>query len=109
MRKKWRKFHSKYLERLKFKYVEWLDRSFPGKYCWADCVCWAISSSRLNPFKIDSSQGCNIESITHPCKLCYCGGWQNGRCWDLMTQEERDKITREREAYADKLIDDLPF
>jgi len=82
------------MTRLKIKFVSWFNDRYRGKYCWADCVAWAYSK-RLNPFKIDSSKGCEIESKEHSTNLCYCGGWKDGKCFALLPKEEQEKIRKE--------------
>lgn len=77
--------------RLKLKFIKWFHSKFPGKYCWADCVAWAYSKS-WNPFTVDRSEGCKKESTEHSTKSCYCGGWQKGKCFDLLSKEDQEKI-----------------
>jgi len=97
--------------RFKLKVAKLLHSSFPGKYCWADCVTWAYARKRWNPFKIDNARGCEQESKDHPHKLCYCGGWQDGQCWDKLPKKERDRIHKEAEEARLNNPDtaDLPF
>jgi hypothetical protein len=98
MKKHWYKFFKKRkIEKHKLKFVSWFDNLFKGKYCWTDCVSFAFSPERFNPFRIESSKGCEIESIKHQHKLCYCGGWQNGKCFAKLSKEEQNKIREEME------------
>lgn len=90
----------------KLKFIRWFHSLFPGKYCWTDCVAWAYSKTRWNPFKIDGSKGCEVESIEHQVKACYCGSWKDGKCWEKLPQIERDVIITEREC---ETIEHLPF
>jgi hypothetical protein len=76
------------MQKLKLKFVYWLNKKFPGRYCWADCVAWAFSKRR-NPFKISDSSGCKRESETHSSDSCYCGGWVKGKCFDLLSEKEQ--------------------
>jgi len=78
------------------KFINWFYKKFPGKYCWTDCVSWAYASERWNPFKIDRPTGCATESKEHPTKACYCGCWMNGKCWDLLSKEEQEKIKNKK-------------
>lgn len=109
MKRYWIKFHSKRLVGLKLKIATWLDKKYPGKYCWAACVAWAYNYDSLNPFKIDSSKACKIESITHPHKLCYCGGWENGKCFALLPKEEQKEIIEKLEKESKESPAELPF
>lgn len=104
----WSIFHSDHLRERKLKIAAWVDKKYPGKYCWADCVIWAYSPYKFNPFKIDKSDACKKESIEHSCKLCYCGGWNNGVCFALLPQEERDRLTAEYHAES-KLETEITF
>lgn len=106
----WCQFHEKKLEHKKLKFVRWFSALFPGKYCWADCVSWSFSRGRFNPFRIDGTKGCEIESKEHSTGHCYCGGWQDGQCWDKLSKAEQDKIKADRLAdYSDSTGDELPF
>lgn len=102
----WSRFHKNHLERKKIRFVSWFDSVFPGKYCWAECVSWAFNCYNLNPFTIERSKGCKQESIDHEHKMCYCGGWQGGKCWALLTDEQQNKIKKERSGVSHE---DLPF
>ncbi len=106
MQKFWRRFHAKYLERRKLNFIRWFHSKFPDKYCWADCVSWSYSPYKFNPFRIDSAKGCQIESTTHSTNSCYCGGWNNGKCFDKLTQAEKDEI---RKGITETPAIDLPF
>lgn len=77
--------------RFKLRFIGWFHSKFPAKYCWADCVSWAYSK-RWNPFKIDKAKACEIESVTHSCEQCYCGAWNRGKCWDLISEKEREAL-----------------
>lgn len=97
-------------EKYKMKFVTWWDKKFPGKYCWADCVSWAFAYDRWNPFKIESSRGCEIESKTDGLyKMCYCGGWKDGICFAKLPKEEQLRIRQESDAERKQIEDDLPF
>ena len=87
---KWTRFHSAYLVRPKLSFVRWFDNFFKGKYCWTDCVGWAFDSERFNPFKIDTSKGCEADSREN--ELCYCGGWKKGVCFAKLSKKEQGKI-----------------
>lgn len=91
--------------KIKLKFISWFHAKFPGKYCWADCVAWGYSK-RWNPFKIESSKGCEFESISHPNKTCYCGGWQDGNCWEKMSKDEKEKFKQQS---ASEMTDGIPF
>ena len=86
------KFHDKRLQKLKLDLAQVLFDNNKGKYCWADCVSYSFAPFRFNPFKIESSRGCEIESKEHDTNMCYCGGWENGVCYDKLTQDEKDKM-----------------
>ena len=88
----WVRFHRDYLAHRKLKFATWWDNINSGKYCWADCVSWAFSPEEWNPFKISSSKGCEIESIEHEHESCYCGGWNKGVCFSLLSTDEQKKI-----------------
>ncbi len=109
MKRIWITFHKKHLDYRKLKFISWFHSKFPGKYCWADCVMWSMHPYKFNPFRVDKSKACEIESIEHDCKACYCGGWDNGKCWDLLPKEERESIKAEREKEYQLMKDDLPF
>lgn len=100
----WCKFHRKHLEKRKLCFASWLHAKRPGKYCWADCVTWAMASQRMNPFKIDNAEGCKRESMDHEHKMCYCGGWMNGKCYDLMSREEQQKLKHETDLPVEEKI-----
>ncbi len=89
---KWIRKTSPMNRRTKFrlKLVTWLDRMLPGKYCWPDCVIWAMYKKNWNPFSIDSAEGCKEASIHHEHELCYCGVWYKGQCWTKLSNEERE-------------------
>lgn len=74
------------LENGKLKFIRRFASLFVGKYCWADCVAWAFSATRFNPFKIEPSKGCEIESADK--KTCYCGGWADGKCVEKLSETE---------------------
>ena len=105
----WYHFHGKHLQKRKLHFISWFDEKYPGKYCWADCVAWSFNTSAFNPFKIDSSRACEIESETIECGSCYCGGWNQGKCWDLLSKEERKAILAEKELIAMQQVDNFPF
>lgn len=94
---------------LKLRFIGFFhSKLFPGKYCWADCVSWAYGRKRWNPFRIDSSRGCKTESKEREHHACYCGGWKDGQCYDLMTKEQRQEyIDHANKVHEEK--DDLPF
>lgn len=96
---------SKIQRRMRF--VSWFHSLFPGKYCWADCVSWAYSKS-WNPFIIDNAKGCEQESLDHPHRLCYCGGWKDGKCYDKLTKEEKDSEIKAIKEIC-TMQNDLPF
>lgn len=96
-------------EKFKLKVASLLHSMFPGKYCWADCVVFAFSNTRWNPFKIDSAKGCEIESKEHSTKMCYCGGWNNGQCWDKLPKKEQERIRAEIKKEMANEPEDLPF
>jgi hypothetical protein len=104
----WRKFHEKRLYKAKLGFISWFHPRYPGKYCWADCVSWAISPYKFNPFRIDNAVGCKNESETHSTRSCYCGGWNNGKCFDLLTEKQKQIARDDYYAGPDKK-DDLPF
>lgn len=105
----WRIFHATHLLKSKLKFIGWFHDRFKGKYCWADCVAWAYNPSQFNPFKAGTSKGCKIESKQHDTKMCYCGGWNNGVCWDTLPKQEQERQIKERE--LDRLLtpENLPF
>jgi hypothetical protein len=105
----WLRFHKKYIEKKKLKFVRWFHYLAPHKYCWADCVAYSFTASRFNPFRIDNEKGCKAESETHMNKSCYCGSWQNGKCWDKLPQCEKDEYKRQIEVYNSTHKDELPF
>ena len=104
----WYHFHGKHLQKRKLRFVTWLDKKYPGKYCWADCVSWSIDTGAFNPFKIDRSGGCLLESIEHSTGACYCGAWIDGKCFDLLSEQERKEITDHLET-VEPGVDDFPF
>ena len=108
IKRMWFQFHSDRLVKLKLKFVSWFDAKYPGKYCWDDCVAWAYSPRRFNPYKIENSKGCETESKTHDTESCYCGGWVNGKCYALLTEQEKSIMLAEREKQLE-FNDDLPF
>lgn len=83
---------------IKLKFVRWFHSKFPAKYCWADCVAWAYSRNRFNPFRIDKATACDLESREGDNGMCYCGGWNKGQCFDKLSKEER-------EAYRNKITE----
>lgn len=98
VKRAWYRFHKKHLKKRKLRFVYWFDKKFPGKYCWADCVSWAFNSGAFNPFKIGNAQACKTESeIDAYYHQCYCGGWSKGKCWALLTDEERNAIIAQEE------------
>ena len=105
----WRRFHSKYLQSVKLSFVSRLHRARPGKLCWADCVAWAYSPHRFNPFRIDNAKGCAAESLTHMNRSCYCGIWNDGTCFDLLPKSERDALIKQAQDSRTDCEDDLPF
>jgi len=109
LRRFWWKLHDKYLVKRKLSFAGWLHHKFKGKYCWADCVGWAYNPARLNPFKIENSNACCEESKTHSTNMCYCGGWNNGVCYDLLSKEEKQKMKDEFDKQETHLVDGLPF
>lgn len=104
----WFRFHKKRLEKKKLQFISWFHSKFPGKYCWVDCVAWSFNPRKFNPFRVDSAKACQTESETHDTLMCYCGGWQEGKCWDKLTAQEKENITN-NEKVVQKLMDDLPF
>lgn len=104
MKRYWRRLHAKMFVSLKLKFIDWFYDKFSGKYCWADCVAWAYNSGRFNPFNIDKSLGCEEESKTHPCESCYCGIWNNGRCYSSLSEEEKEEMFKNS-----PVSEDLPF
>lgn len=107
IKKWWYRIHEKRIEKKKLKFVKWFHSLQPHKYCWTDCVAFAYSPTRLNPFKIDNSIGCKIESESN-CENCYCGSWYKGECWDKMSKEKQNKIKQDLDAPV-VLIEGLPF
>lgn len=97
------------IEKKKMRFVTWWFGLFPGKYCWADCVTWAFSPKRYNPFNIDTSKGCEEESKTHEHESCYCGNWNAGKCWDKYSKAEQKAITDEIDKQRAEQPDDIPF
>lgn len=93
--RKWRSFHSEHLVGRKLKFISWFNKKFPAKYCWADCVAWSYSPTRFNPFKLDRSRACEIESKEHYTGLCYCGEWNEGKCFVALPKEEQEKTKEE--------------
>lgn len=106
MKKMWGRLHAKFLVNKKIRFISLFHAKRPGKYCWADCVAWAYNSGRFNPYRIDKSVGCEFESLTHDSKMCYCGGWNNGKCWDSLSTEEKDKVIAENKI---ELPEGVPF
>ncbi len=95
-------FHRKYLQDIKLTFVQWFhSKLYPGKYCWADCVGWAFSPTRFNPYDIESSKGCEAESKEHECETCYCGSWHKGVCFDTLTKKEQQKVRDEQNPTTD--------
>lgn len=105
----WRNFHDKHLQKRKLSFVSKFHHKHKGQYCWADCVAWAFNYSRFNPFRIDKSKSCEIESQTHETEMCYCGGWEKGKCWDLLSKPEQEKRLEEAELNKVSLGEHLPF
>ncbi len=103
---KWILFHNQRLERKKLKFIVWFHSKFPNKYCWADCVVWAFSPKKLNPFSIDSANACEAESKTHSTSMCYCGNWREGKCYDKLSKEEKEILSNNSKKES---ADDLPF
>ena len=114
--KKYSKYWYRFLswinpQRYKLKFITWWFslKINKGKYCWTDCVHWSYSSTRYNPFKIDSSSACERDSVG-PDGACYCGQWFDGNCWDKLNiqqqNEYREKLDKER---GDCKVDGLPF
>lgn len=106
LRSLWLPLHKKLFEKLKLKFITWFHSKFPGKYCWADCVSWSFSPYRFNPFKVDSTKACEIESINHSTGGCYCGNWSNGKCWDKLSVQEKEEFINNNKSMHP---DDLPF
>ena len=102
----WFRFHQKRLEKNKLKFVSWFHSKFTDKYCWADCVGFSFNPTRFNPFKIESAKGCETESKEHDTLMCYCGGWQDGKCWDKLSKEEKEKVAANID---EQLNHKLPF
>lgn len=92
--------------KIKLRFISWFHKLFPAKYCWGDCVAWAYDHKRFNPFKIESAEGCKEESKTHSTNMCYCCGWENGKCWEKLPKEEKEK--RQAEIH-NSIVDDIPF
>lgn len=105
----WRVVHKKRLESAKLKFVKWFSDQYSGKYCWADCVMWAYNATRFNPYKIDKATGCAQESIDHDTQSCYCGGWNSGQCWDLLSKKDQDAENEKRKIELQEVEDHLPF
>lgn len=101
---KWMQFHDKHLQKMKLQFADWFHKKFPGKYCWADCVSWANDWRRFNPFKIHNSTACERESFWEPPYTCYCGAWNNGKCYDLLSEKEKEALDPK-----ENLTDELPF
>lgn len=106
MKRYWITFHNRFIVSRKLTFVRWFHSKHPGKYCWADCVSYAFSSSSINPFKIQSAIGCKKESLEHSCKACYCGAWSQGKCFDLLSKEEQNLL---RIRIKNKVSSQLPF
>lgn len=104
LRRFWKRFHQKFLENKKLRFASWWFDRDRSKYCWADCVMWAFSQYRFNPWKIDTSKGCELESKDHQCKACYCGIWQDGICDP--EPPIAFEVTKEELQQA---VDELPF
>ncbi len=98
--------------KLKLKFIIWFHSFFAGKYCWAECVAWAYSPTRINPFLIQKSFPCAQESEDDQIQACYCGSWQNGVCFDTLSKKQQEmkraemRIVHELEAGYPS---DLPF
>lgn len=103
----WAQFHGKFLVMPKMKFISWFHNLYPDKYCWTDCVGWAFRSDSFNPFRIENARGCEIESIQHEHQCCYCGGWQSGKCFSKLSDEEQEKMRNRFE--KEKEISGLPF
>ncbi len=86
----WYNIHEKFISKRKMKFVNWFYKIQSTKYCWADCVAWALASGRFNPFAISKGNACKLESLTHSTDACYCGCWHKGRCWDTLTVLEKE-------------------
>lgn len=106
IKKWWYRFHTKRIEKKKLKFVKWFHSFQPHKYCWTDCVAFAYSPFRINPFKIDAPIGCKIDSETS--NHCYCGSWYKGECWDKMTKEKQANIKTEINSPIE-LVEGIPF
>lgn len=87
--------------KLKIRFITWFHSLFPGRYCWADCVAWAYSN-KWNPFKIMRSRPCEIDSLDN--KSCYCGSWQDGKCWNNLSKEEKEIFSQQGE-----VTEGMPF
>lgn len=109
IRRYWSIFHDKYLVKKKLSFVSWVHFKFKGTYCWADCVGWAYNPYRLNPFKIETSKGCEEESKIHDTGMCYCGGWNKGVCWEKLSKEEKERQLNEIELKRANQPEYLPF
>lgn len=88
--------------------MQWFhSKLYPGKYCWADCVSWAFSPTRFNPFEIQTSGGCEVESKEHEHEACYCGSWYKGVCFDTLSKKEQQAIRDEQKKELEN--EKLPF
>lgn len=105
----YRQFHKEQLHEPKLKFGSWFDSMFPGKYCWSDVVVWSLDPFAWNPFNISSSSACENESITHEHELCYCGRWEKGKCFELLTPEELAEKEARWNSDEETEFSDLPF
>ena len=66
-------------EELKLRFITYFYLQSPGKYCWHDCINWALHPNRFNPFNIGKTinRGCKEQSLFSECS---CGTWQKGEC-----------------------------
>jgi hypothetical protein len=84
------KLHDYRIRPFKLWFVAILNDRWPERYCWADCVAFAFSPERYNPFKIECSTGCIIES--KDMKACYCGQFADGKCFGRLSEAEQEQI-----------------
>jgi hypothetical protein len=89
----WKRFHAKFLESKKLKFVRLLNHYFPNRFCWTDCVAWSYNSESFNPFSIDRPIGCRIDSQKN--EACYCGQFVKGKCWSELSESQKEELRRD--------------
>jgi hypothetical protein len=75
------------MDKIKLHFIRKLNHYFPNRFCWTDCVHWALNSKSINPLIIMNSKPCRIESKQNG--ACYCGQFVGGKIFKRLSKKEK--------------------